>query len=184
MALPRKPMPFQFPNRMMNWFFKMLKTFEYNSFGELLQSMAPSMKYSVTFMTISFSMIAGAIQQLFGLNWLAFLAFLIVLIVELQSGIKASIVKKEPFSSMKLSRFSFKVFYYLVIIAVPFLFEQSYKASGKDFAADIFGWVHVFLVVQIVVENLISIIENISVLDGKPKEHYINKIKEFLSSRF
>ncbi|MFD2961360.1 MULTISPECIES: phage holin family protein [Olivibacter] len=161
----------------MSWFEKLLKTYGYDSLAHIGESLAPSFKYTgYTVGTTMISAISVSIDRIFGLDAYAFFAFLLVLFTELISGITASRVRKEELSSMKLSRFLFKVFYYLVLIAVPYLFAISFKDHSKDMAAVVFDWMHVFLVVQIVLENMISILENMAVISGKPKTHIINKL--------
>lgn len=122
------------------------------------------------------------IDRVFGLDAYAFFFLLIVFISELTSGIIAASIKKEQFSSMKLSRFSFKVFYYLVLIALPYVMSISMKAHDKSTAAVMFDWLHLFLLAQIVLENIVSILENLAVISGKDKTHWITKIQEKIIS--
>jgi len=157
---------------------KLLRSFEYDNLSHLLSSLMPSTKYQLTTVCTSISATGVLVNRIFGLDFLAFAALLAVLAGELSSGIIAAFVKKEQFSSTKLTRFLFKVFYYLVLIAVPYLMAQSFFNSGKELPAVIFDWMHVFLVVQIVLENMVSILENVSVISGKPKTHWINKIQD------
>lgn len=119
-----------------------------------------------------------AIDRIFGLDAVAFGMLLVAFIAELTSGIIASKILNVPFSSMKLSRFSFKIFYYLVLIATPYVLAISFNAHGKTAAATMFDWLHLFLVGQIVLENLVSILENLAVISGKPKTHWISAIKD------
>ncbi|MDM8176849.1 phage holin family protein [Olivibacter sp. 47] len=163
----------------MNWFERLLKTYGYESLAHVGESLAPSLKYAgFTTGSTMLSAFAVSVDRIFGLDAYAFFAFLIVLLTELISGITASRIRKEELSSMKFSRFLFKVFYYLVLIAVPYLFSASFKFHSKDMAAIVFDWMHVFLVIQIVLENMISILENMAVISGKPKTHIINKLTE------
>lgn len=112
------------------------------------------------------------------MDWMAFAGFFLAMITELISGIQASKVRKEPFESAKLSRFSFKVAYYLVIMMVPHLFAVSYEDRGNMIVSAIFQYIQVFLVLQIVLEVLVSILENMGTISGKPKTHWIKVIKD------
>src|SRR5690606_14157314 len=101
-------------DRYMGFFNKILKTFAYNGWPDLASSLMPSTKYEwLTPFSLSFSSFTVLVQIFFGFDALAFIALLVVMLAELSSGIIASRYRKEPFSSMKLSRFSFKVAYYL-----------------------------------------------------------------------
>lgn len=122
--------------------------------------------------------------KILGISELAFAALLLVMVTELVSGVWASKIRKEPFSSMKLSRFTFKVFQYLMIIAVTHLFYESYKSQGKEMGATIFDWMHIFLTVQIVQENIVSILENGAVISGKSKVHWVSKLSDKINSFF
>jgi len=162
----------------MGFFNKILKTFAYNGWPDLASSLMPSTKYEwLTPFSLSFSSFTVLVQIFFGFDALAFIALLVVMLAELSSGIIASRYRKEPFSSMKLSRFSFKVAYYLVLIFVTNSMANSYMATNQDLASTIFHWLHIFLTVQIVLENIVSILENVAVISGKDKTHWISKIQ-------
>lgn len=163
---------------MKTYFLKLLRTFDYHSTVDLAQSLAPSTKYHLTTLSVFMSILGTGADKFFGLDGLAFMALLIVFITELVSGITASSMRKEPFSSMKLSRFSFKVAYYLVLISVPYLMANSFAGHKKELPAMVFEWLHTFLVVQIVLENIVSILENTAVITGKDKTHIITKIQD------
>lgn len=164
---------------MIRYFENMLATFDYKGFNEFFLSLFPSFKYRhITMLTLSMSYVASLIDLVFGMTGYAFFGFMMIMVAELTSGIIASRVKKEPFSSLKLSRFCFKVFYYIVIISGTYMLSASYSQHGHDLAASAFIWLHVFFVVQIVLENIVSILENISVINGKDKTYWIKKIQD------
>ncbi|MGE0931670.1 phage holin family protein [Peijinzhouia sedimentorum] len=126
--------------------------------------------------------IAAVILQVLGINWIAALLLFLTMIVEVQSGIKASGKRGEPKSSMKMSRFTFKLFVYLIVIATPYNFATSYADSGNTLGAQIFEWIHVALILQVWREYTISILENLATINGKPKEQYLNLFEEKLKS--
>lgn len=162
---------------MKQYFTRILQGFEYQSPGEWLGSLAPSYKYNMVPLGVVVSTSGTIIETLLGLDALAFLGLMVVMLLELTSGIWASRIRKEPFTSKRMSRFTFKCAVYLLLIAVPYLFSQSYAVRGKVLAAGVFDWMHVFFTVQVVVENLISILENYAVISGKDKTHWIVKIQ-------
>lgn len=124
------------------------------------------------------------IDKGFGLDDSAFIALLVVFVTELISGITASRIRKETFSSMKLSRFSLKVACYLVLIGVTYSMYLSFQHHNDYLASVMFDWMHIFLTVQIVFENIISILENIAVISGKDKSAWIEKLKDKLNTVF
>ncbi|PSL06544.1 phage holin family protein [Cecembia rubra] len=156
----------------------LLNSFNYNSWGQLLKSLAPSLKYDLTQTIMIVSALSALVTRLFGIDWVAFLFLLLSFFVELRTGIKASQIKGEPFESKRLSRFSFKVLQYLIIIGLPHLFAISYYNMGRMMAYEVFSWIHLFLCTQIVLEIIVSIAENMAVIRGKEKSHWINELKD------
>ncbi|WP_145859059.1 phage holin family protein [Pedobacter suwonensis] len=158
---------------------KMLAKFDYHSWAEFGQSLLPSSKYGWTVLSAGFSLsIFPFVDRVFGLDAYAFAVLILVFIAELTSGLIAASICKEAISSMKLSRFSFKVFYYLVLISLPYVMAESFKLHGKAAAAFMFDWLHLFLLAQIILENVVSILENLAVISGKDKTHWIAKIQQ------
>jgi len=118
------------------------------------------------------------VDKLFGLDEGSLIALLVVFVAELVTGVSASIIRKESISSIKLSRFGLKVSCYLVLIYVSYTMGQNFEAHKKAVGAWVFDWLNVFLIVQITLENIISILENLAVISGKEKTTWINKIQD------
>ena len=156
-----------------------MKSFGFGDCMELLQSLLPTLKYQLTVPTFLMTGVGTMVARVFGLDMLAFAALLLAWVAELWSGIQASKVRGEPFESKKFSRFSFKTVYYLVLMAVPFLFSESFRYQEKHAAAAIFDSIYVFLVLVIVLEVLVSILENVGTITGKPKTYWIERLKSF-----
>jgi phage-related holin len=150
-----------------------------------MRSLIPTLKYPGSgTITVIMSSISVPIIRIFGLDGFAFACLILIFMVELVSGIWASKIKGESFDSWKLSRFTFKVFYYLVIIAICYLMAESFKSRGKETAVVIFDFMHLFFTVQIVLENIVSISENYSVISGKPKSHFITTLVDKVNGFF
>lgn len=145
-------------------------------------SLVPSLKYKINIPLMALSSLWVAVDKGFGLDDTAFIALLLVFVAELASGITASHIRKETFSSLKLSRFSVKMACYLVLIGVSYSMNISFKHHDDFLASVIFDWMHIFLVVQIVFENMISILENVAVISGKDKSVWITRITNKLDS--
>lgn len=166
------------------WFIQ-LQHFGYSDGGELMRSLIPTLKYPSTHLpSIVISIISVPVIKIFGLDEIAMGTLCLVFLLELISGIWASRKRGEPFESWKFSRFSFKCFYYLAIIALTYRMAESYKARHKELGVVIFDFMHLFFVVQITLENIVSIAENYSVISGKPKQHWINKLVEKVNQFF
>ncbi|WP_028978955.1 phage holin family protein [Sporocytophaga myxococcoides] len=162
---------------MKNYLSNILAGFEFNNSFEFVQSLLPTIKYNL----LTFFMILGipvsVINKIFGLDELAFGALIIAMIIEILSGVYASHIRRQNFSSQKFARFTVKSACYLILIAVPYVFSNSYRERGSDTVAEIFEWLHLFFVVQIVAEHIISILENAAIIQGKRKTYWIDKIK-------
>lgn len=167
------------------WAEKILASFHYSSWAKLGESLAPSLKYAnMTNITVVLSAIGVSIIRVFGLDSFAFLALLLVFAFELVTGVRRANSVKEELTSAKFSRFSFKVTYYLLMIGVSYTMSESFLARGKEAASIVFDWMHLFFVVQIVLENIVSISENIAVVEGKEKSHYIQKLQDKVNKLF
>lgn len=157
----------------------------YEDGAALINSLIPTNKYPGSgLITLLVSIPTVPIIRIFGLDGLAFAALILIFIVELASGIWASKTKGEEFVSYKFSRFLFKVFYYLAIIAICYLMSVSFSTRGKATAEVIFDFMHLFFTVQIVLENIVSISENYSVISGKPKSHWITTMVDKVNGFF
>lgn len=162
--------------------YSLLQSFEFEGLGDFMHSLMPTLKYNLVFVVFGLSIFLTWIDRLFGVDAIAVAALFLIMVLEIASGTYASKIKKEDFTSRRLSRFTFKIACYLVLILVPNVFFESFKARGSTVAAGIFEWLHVFLVVQIVIENVLSILENIAVIQGKSKSFWIDKIKSKINS--
>lgn len=162
----------------MNHLIRLLKTWDFHDFTAFGLSLMPSHRYGASSVLMFFAFTWVSIDKIFGLDAAAFVALGFVFLVELMSGVVAAHVRGETISSVKLSRFTLKVACYLVLIAVTYLMAISFGNHKKIAAAWAFDWLHVFLVVQIVLENIVSILENLAVINGKDKSAWINKIQD------
>lgn len=152
----------------------LLQSFEFRNSSELFISLVPSTKYNMTLIIFAFTGLAAIIEQLFGMSVMGLIAFIVVMPVEVISGVKAS---KQPFSSKRFSRFLFKLFYYMVLIFVTHNMAMNYEAHNKMLISGLFDWMNAMLVLHITSENVVSILENIAVIEEKPKSFYINLIR-------
>lgn len=158
--------------------------YDFKSSHDLFLSLFPSIKLELLNVMFVTGFAATIADKVLGVDFLAIGALLVMMATELLTGIWASFIRKEDFSSKRLSRFGIKVACYLLLMAVPYLFYVSYHNRGNTMAASVFEWVHVFLVIHIVQEYMVSILENLACIQGKPKTYWIDKIKEKIGSTF
>jgi phage-related holin len=155
----------------------------FDGFKDLLLSLFPSLKFELAGFTVFVGLCLATLERLLGLDAIAVMMLVVVMLTEIISGVMAAKRKGDVFESSKFSRFTLKLFIYLVLIATPYAFEQSFAEREKQLASEVFSWFHSFIVVEIVFEYIISISENLSVISGKPKDHWVTKIKEVIKSK-
>ena len=161
----------------MNWQ-RIIQGFGWEGWSDFLSSLNPSLKYSgMSMLTVLVGSLSSYVLRVFGLDAFAFICLLLVFGLELFSGLWAAIKQKETIQSYKLSRFLFKVTYYVALIAITQLMYHNYSHTGPAVAASVFHYMHVFVVIHIVLENIVSISENLAVINGKEKSHWIKALQ-------
>ena len=123
--------------------------------------------------------LSSIIETSFGLQGLTVLAFLILVILELLTGLIASRVRQEPIISKKFGRFGLKLLVWLTLIFVINTLKNEYH-DGDGFsslASELFTWLHGTLFIYINLEYLISVLENLGVITGKSNKGLISLIK-------
>jgi hypothetical protein len=173
---------------------KILGSYGFQNWDALATSLAPSLKLpGVGAIALVISSISVSVIEIFGLDWLAFLSLLVIFSLELASGLlagKLTDMRSEAPSpgllgfldSWKLSRFTFKCSFYLVLIGISYLMSVSFEARGKSAAAVIFDYMHMFFTVQIVIENVVSIAKNIGVISGDSDSHWLTRLVKKINS--
>lgn len=159
---------------------KYLSTYGYDSISDFLLSVAPSFKYGLQVPAISLSAVAAFVSQWLGLTPFLAVAMLVAIATEMRTGIRASRRQGIPFESFRFSRCIIKLSIWLTLIYVIHAFykecllqdEFLYNKVGALF----FSVVKFFVMSWFCVEHLTSILENLAVIDGKPKDELINKV--------
>ncbi len=164
----------------MNIFVKFLLSYGYNSPRELFESMFPTWKYHLQTLSLILSAISGGLSYLFGFGPVLGVAMLIAVLVEVVTGIIASRKLGSKFESFRFSRCILKLGLWALLFFIIHQFENEYESKTHilDIAAYIFFKI-VFLgtITMFLVEYATSILENMAVIDGKPKTHLIEVIQ-------
>ena len=145
-------------------------------------SLFPSFKYGTQTSSLTASAVLGAVSEFLGLTPVLVVVMFLAVLVETLTGTKASLKRGEPFESWKFSRCVLKV---MVWVFLLFMFHQFSRELGGRI-----GWVFamggvMFQVIQVMtmvyfcIEYATSILENLAVLDGKPKTVYVERLKVF-----
>lgn len=175
-------------NIILNSIQRFLTTYGWASNKEFMLSLFPSAKYGTLGGNISFAAVSAFFVQYLGISPALIPALVIILATELWTGIRASMkVKHEKFESGKFSRFVIKLCVWMVLFYTAHSFMNEYAAQDtlvQILAFTFFEVLKVFLMSLFVVENVTSILENLAVLDGKPKAAYVDKTKELFNAFF
>ena len=125
--------------------------------------------------TVPASVITGAVEYYMGLKALTIFAFVVLLVMELISGVVASVTsRKQKLSSLRFSRFIFKVFLWLVCFFIINSFALQYE-EGTMMRA-VFEYLHNTIVIYLCLEYLLSFIENIGEIGGRSSVRLIRMI--------
>ena len=164
---------------------RFFNTYGFEGFKGFTLSLFPSFKYGNQTFAISFSTIFGVIGQWLGVSPAIVLVMFIAVLVETFTGIRASKKRGIDFESFRFSRCIIKVFVWVFL----FFMFHSFASDLSDKS----GWVfllgglffdilHLATMIYFCIEYATSILENLAVLDGKPKATFINAIGSLFSS--
>ena len=160
-----------------NWF---LGTYGYGSIKELSLSVLPSFKYDLQVPSISLSVVVALLNQFLGITPAIAVAMLIAVTVEVKTGLKASKVQGIHFESVRFSRCVLKTFIWIAILYVIHSFYRELNVGSgwvNEFSAIFMNLLKVFVMVLFVIEHVTSILENLAIIEGKPKTAYVTKIQ-------
>ncbi|ADV44374.1 phage holin family protein [Bacteroides helcogenes] len=161
---------------------RFIGTYGYDSLKEFFLSLAPSFKYNLQFPAISLSAVTAVISEWIGITPFLATAMLVAIVSEMWTGIRASRAQGIGFESFRFSRCIIKLCIWLIII---YIIHSFYLESRSDKEENIvmmlstlfFSIVKVFVMTWFCVEHVTSILENLAVIDGKPKDALIKKVK-------
>jgi len=165
---------------MKNYFIKFLAAYEYGSFKEFSFSIFPSYKYELQGMMMFISLISATVNYFFGIQPALAFAMLVAVIIEVYTGIKASRKQGRKFESFRFSRCVIKVGIWLLILFIVHAFEKEYETRTNLIqiaAYTFFNFVYVVSLTGFLVEYLTSILENVAVIQNKPKTQIIEAIQ-------
>ena len=168
---------------------KFLYSYGYDSVGALMESVFPSTKYVGFGQSAALSSVLGCICSALGVWPVLVIAMMLIMLIELVSGVCASHKRKEHFESSKFSRFLLKLCIWFVLFLSCQVF--AFFASHYDdhslawlVGAWFFDVLTVILMIAFVVENATSILENLACIDNHDKSYYIEAVKHAASVAF
>lgn len=136
-------------------------------------------------LTVPIAGFSAVFETMLGLQNLTIIAFVVLIILELLTGLIASKVRGEEIISGKFGRFGLKVLVWMTLLYITNSMRLEYLKNESNFdslASSLFVWLHGTLFIYIVLEYLISVLENLGVITGDSKKSLINTIINKLNS--
>lgn len=136
--------------------------FGFNDFSDFVTSFIHS---RLLWISLPLAALGSFAEQYLGLQIVTLLAFGILLLTELITGLIASKVKGKKIESRKFARFGLKFGVWMIIFFILNSFRVQYEESSK-FAYYFYDWLHTFILGYVNLEYLISVIENLGTITG------------------
>ena len=169
----------------MNYIERFLATYGFDGIIGFLLSLFPSFKYGTQVPAFSLSVLLAVISEVLGISPLLVLVMFLAVIIETTTGRRASKKRGEPFESFKFSRCVIKVFVWCFLFFMFHSFSNDMQMhDGWVFILGVifFDVIHVATMVYFCIEYGTSILENLAVIDGKPKETLIVAMSDVWTS--
>lgn len=159
-----------------------LETYGFDGVKGFFLSLFPSFKYDIQVPVLTGSALLAVVADVLGVGPVVAVAMLVAIVAEMWTGIKASRIRGCHIESFRFSRCILKLCCWLIIIYIINAFYMECSCQGRWFevlAGVFFGVTKALVMIWFVVEHVISILENLAVIDGKPKEALVEKIEVF-----
>lgn len=136
-------------------------------------------------LTVPFAGISALAETYFGLQSITILSFVLLVTLELITGLTASKVQGRRIESKKFGRFGLKVFVWISLIFILNSLKMEYRGHEDTLGGIAYGllnWLHGTLFIYICIEYLISVLENMGAISGRDNKGIIDSIKDKLKS--
>jgi hypothetical protein len=158
---------------------KILESYGWTSAQDFGYSLAPSFKYHLGMVSIVLSGVLGTLQSILGLSMITAVAFMALALVELLTGIYASvIVRRQKLQSGKMSRFLIKLAIMLICLFILGAFAKEYKETRL--LGQLFQWMRDGVFSFTAIEYFVSILENLTTISGKKNNRLLGAVKSKL----
>jgi hypothetical protein len=137
------------------------------------------------YITIPLATICAFFERIIGLEYYSIVALILLLAMELITGLYAAKINKKQIKSKKFGRFGLKLFVWfgLLFILKSFAFDTNFDSTLETTYKFFFLTLHRMILIYIVIEYLISVLENLTVITGKDNTPIITYLKTVMQSR-
>ncbi|CAA0144712.1 Holin [Tenacibaculum maritimum] len=134
-------------------------------FENLMDFKTSSFGY-ITINVVKCSTVLSLVKTLFGVDWLFFLAYVCLIAFEWYTGVQASFKKGQKHQSRKLGRMILKIGVYSGLLFILNGFKTTTKMPHiEGFELNPFSWLYWIVLFVIIWQLLISVLENLEVLE-------------------
>ena len=172
-------------NVLLQYITKFLHSYDYASIKDFSLSLCPSFKYNLQMPSIVISSVLAFLSKYLGIGPVIVLAMFVAVVVETVTGIQASRKLGKPFESFRFSRCVIKVAIWMVLVYIANSFSLECEARNgwiNQIGAVFFDIVRLFILIYFVIEYVISILENLAVIDGKEKTAFTDALHDLWST--
>lgn len=163
---------------------KIVQGYGWDDAWGFLLSITPSVKYHATTILLTISGVATTVEVVLGIKGATALAFCVLALVELVTGIYASLkVRKEKYESFKIGRFTIKIGVILAVLYILNTFAKEF-ATSVPLMGQAFELMQVGMFAYSAQEYLVSVLENLAAISGKEKTHLLNLFKDLFLNAF
>lgn len=136
--------------------------FGYEGFADFWHSsFHPKSLHVVSLISGWLAFLAVPFEEWIGMKPIVYLAFITLGVIEFITGIKAAIKERKKIKSRKISRMIIKLGTYTVLIALMNIFKNHLEIpSVAGIEVDIYSWIYYAIVNLVVIQLLISVLEN------------------------
>lgn len=143
-------------------------TLHYKSFKPLL------------FMSITLGGVSNFISNYVGLEPIIFAFFISLLLIEVVTGIRASVREGKKIESKRFSRFIFKVFIYTFMISMLNVMSLKFKGMMSNLYGTLFHIVFHYIMLHLT----LSVFENMCRLGYRESSRVFNAVSKYLDKFF
>ncbi|GJG35775.1 phage holin family protein [Prevotella lacticifex] len=168
-------------NVLIQFITKFLHSYDYASIKDFCLSLCPSFKYNLQMPSILISSILAFTSKYLGLGPVIVLAMFVAVITETVTGIQASKKLGKKFESFRFSRCVIKVAIWMILVYIANSFTLECESRDgwiNSIGATFFDIVRLFILIYFVIEYFISILENLAVIDGRPKTDFTDALHD------
>lgn len=159
-----------------------IKDWGYNNVHDMFETTLHYKEFKPIFaMSFTLAGVSGLIEDYIGLEPVMFVTFLALLLMELITGIRASLYEGKKLESRRFNRFLFKVFIYVSMISITHLLH---KGSEGRLVGTVYGFIYHLIIDYISLQLIISVFENLSRLGFQESSRIFRTVRTYLNKWF